>query len=285
MTSSPSPTPEQFKEQQRQQWATTAKTWRQWSAELAAQTRAATELILQEAQVRPGMQVLDLASGTGEPALSLAAAVAPDGQVTATDLVPVMLAVTQEHALTRGLTNLTTQQADIEALPFSDASFDAITCRFGIMFCPDMPRAMAEIRRVLKPGGRAAFVVWGTPEQPYFTTTEGIVAKYAPFPQPPSGAPTRSRFAAPGSLAAALQAAGFREVRETPHTIPWAFPGPPERSWEFVRAGAAFQRAFATIPADQHAQVTAEVLAALQPYYDGRQVDTPAKVISAVAVR
>ncbi len=147
MTSSPSPTPEQFKEQQRQQWATTAKTWRQWSAELAAQTRAATELMLQEAQVRPGMQVLDLASGTGEPALSLAAAVAPDGQVTATDLVPVMLAVTQEHALTRGLTNLTTQQADIEALPFSDASFDAITCRFGIMFCPDMPRAM-EVRAV-----------------------------------------------------------------------------------------------------------------------------------------
>ena len=65
----------------------------------------------------------------------------------------------------------------------------------------------------------------------------------------------------------------------------WPFPGPPERAWEFVRAGPAFQRAFAAIPADQHDKVNAEVLAALRPYYDGRQVNTPANVISASGVR
>jgi cyclopropane fatty-acyl-phospholipid synthase-like methyltransferase len=69
MTSSGTPTAEEFKEQQQQAWTKSAVPWRKWFAEMAIQSRAATELILQEAQVQPGMQVLDLASGPGDPAL------------------------------------------------------------------------------------------------------------------------------------------------------------------------------------------------------------------------
>ena len=108
MTSSGTPIAEEFKEQQRQGWARSAAPWRKWFVEMATQSRVGTELIMEEAQVQPGMRVLDLASGPGDPALSLAEAVVPGGQVTATDLVPEMLDGLAEHAQARGLANLTT---------------------------------------------------------------------------------------------------------------------------------------------------------------------------------
>ena len=281
MTSSDTPTAAQFKEQQQQGWTKNAAPWRKWFAEMVVQTRAATELILQEAQIQPGMRVLDLASGTGEPALSLAEAVAPGGQATATDLVPEMLAGLAEHARARGLSNLTTQPADIEALPFPDAQFDVVTCRFGIMFCPDVRRALQEIHRVLKPGGRAAFVVWGPSDQPFFTTTRGVIAKYVQIPPPPPpGVPGPFRFAEAGSLATALREAGFREVRERPHTVAWPFPGPPEQAWDYLREMTGM-----AIPAESLDQVSAEIIVALHQYYDGRQIDMTAQIISASGVR
>jgi ubiquinone/menaquinone biosynthesis C-methylase UbiE len=82
-----------------------------------------------------------------------------------------MLAVVEDHARRRGLVNMTFQQADAEALPFPSHRFDVVTCRFGIMFCPNAGQAFREIARVLKPGGRAAFIVWGPFDQnPYFTS-------------------------------------------------------------------------------------------------------------------
>src|SRR5690348_2255133 len=105
------------KEQIRADWTAAAAPWQTWHTKTAHQFRATTDCLLQAAQVRQGMRVLDLASGTGEPALTLAAAVAPDGQVVATDLVSAMLAATAANAGTQQLTNLRTQQADMEALP------------------------------------------------------------------------------------------------------------------------------------------------------------------------
>ena len=118
---------ERLKEQVRQDWTRNAPSWRKGKAQHEEQTRAATEAITKAAQIKLGMQVLDLASGTGEPALTLAEAVGPDGHVTATDLVPEMLAVAEESARQRGLTNITFRQVDAEALPFPDRSFDVVT--------------------------------------------------------------------------------------------------------------------------------------------------------------
>src|SRR5437763_1142505 len=123
--------PERFKEAVRQEWTDGAPAWRKWHPQFATMSRAATEVLVEVAQVAPGMQVLDLASGTGEPALTLTEAVAPNGHVTATDLVPEMLAVAQENARQHGLTNITFQPVDAEALPFQDQTFDVVTCRFG----------------------------------------------------------------------------------------------------------------------------------------------------------
>jgi len=281
-----SPTPRELKEQARAIWTESAVPWRKWRREMAHQSRAATDLIVQAAQVRPGMRVLDLASGAGEPALSLAAAVAPDGHVIATDLVPAMLSAIEEDARAGGLTTLSVQQADMEALPFPDHRFDAVTCRFTIMFPPDVDQALREVRRVLTPGGRAAFVVWGPPDQPFFTTSLGIFMKYSQQPPPPPGAPSPFRFARPGSLPAALQAAGFIGVEETAHTILWTWPGPPDEAWAAMgeAQSALFRQFRAALDAGAYARATAEALAALRGHYNGHEVRMSARVISVVAL-
>ena len=177
---------EKYRERLREEWTeeATVSAWRKWQAPLAAFTRGATDAILEAAQLRPGMHVLDLASGVGDPALSIAEAVGPSGRVVATDLGPGMISLAEELAHARGLNNIEFRVANVESLPFRDESFDVVSCRFGVMFFPDQWKAFTECRRVLKRGGRVAFVVWGKREQPFLGATVGILSKYVEVPPP-----------------------------------------------------------------------------------------------------
>ncbi len=278
----------QFKESVRQDWTEGAQAWRKWNPRLGAVSRGATEAIVRAAQVGPGMRVLDLASGTGEPAISLAEAVGSGGHITATDLVPEMLAVAEEGARQRGLGNITFQQADAEGLAFADASFDRVTCRFGVMFFPDVDKALREIHRVLKPDGRAAFVAWGPLEKnPYFTATIGVFMKYVQLPPPEPGAPNPFRFAQAGALSSALTRAGFRAVREEERAIPWTWPGPAEEALKSAQELAApgFRRMREALPPERHAQVQAEILEAVRSHSDGQQVHFTATIVLATGQR
>src|SRR5919202_5906594 len=177
-----------------------AAAWRRWHSKHAQQTRPLTDLLVQAAQIRPGLHVLDLASGAGEPALGLAQAVGPEGQVTATDLSEAMLSIIRDAAREQGLTNLRYRQADAAALPFPDQSFDAVTCRLGIMHIPNAARALREALRVLREGGRAAFLVWGPPSEQGMFLHHQILARHVQIPVPAPGEPHPLRFAQPGTL-------------------------------------------------------------------------------------
>jgi SAM-dependent methyltransferase len=278
----------QFKESVRRDWTDGATAWGKWDAGLRVLGGSATEAIVAAAQAGPGMQVLDLASGTGEPALSLARAVSPGGHVTATDLVPEMLAVARAHAAEQGLRNVTFQQADAEALQFADASFDRVTCRFGVMFFPNVDKALREIHRVLKPGGRAAFVAWGPlPKNPYMTSTVGVIMTYVQIPPPEPGAPTPFRFGQPGSLSGVLTEAGFQGVQEDERQIPWSWPGPPEEAFSAAQeiAAPAFRRLRESLPRERYEQAQAEILEAVRGYYDGQRVNFTATIVVATAQR
>src|ERR1039458_4842794 len=146
-----------------------------WKAKSAAMGGAVTEAFVEYARPLPGMKVLDLASGTGEPAISLAERVGPQGSVAAVDQSSELLEIAAERARNKKLANLTTQQADAHTLPFADRSFDLATCRFGVMFFADPKRALTELHRVLKPGARACFAAWGAIEQPYWQSPMKIV--------------------------------------------------------------------------------------------------------------
>ncbi len=276
------PDVERYKEEVRRDWTDGAAAWRKWNRQWNVLTRAVTESIVEEAQLRPGMQVLDLASGTGEPALSLAEAVAPEGHVMATDLVPEMLAIAEEQAQERRLRNISFKQADAEAIPFADTSFDAVTCRLGLMFFPNAPKALQEIHRVLKPGGRAAFVAWGPAEQNLaFANTLGIVMKHVKMPPPDAAAPSPFRYAKSGTLSAALSQTGFEDIREESRTVSLPFPGSAEEFWQSIlETGAApFRRLIENLDPGLRETVVREIQANLGRYYDGKQVNCPAAIV------
>src|SRR6478672_4927167 len=125
-----------------------------WRRQSAAMGNDMTRAIVEAAQVRPGMRVLDIACGTGEPAISIAQLLAGSGDVVGIDISPSPLKIAAERATQRGLSNVTFQQADAHQLPFADNTVDRITSRLGVMFFSDLPRALSEMRRVLKPSGR-----------------------------------------------------------------------------------------------------------------------------------
>jgi ubiquinone/menaquinone biosynthesis C-methylase UbiE len=280
-------TTEKFKEQIRQEWEGAAAAWRKWNPQLVISSRAATEAIVELAKVKPGMRVLDLASGSGEPALTLAKTVEPNGHVIATDLVPAMLAIAEDNARDQALTNMAFKQADAELLPFADQSFDVVTCRFGVMFFPNVGKALKEIKRVLKPGGLVAFVAWGPLEKNAFVAMPlGVLMKYAHVPPPEPGAPGPFVFAESGKLSTALKEAGFQQMREETRNISWLWPGPPEQGWEaFQELGAPFRKIIESLSPEQKGRVKAEVLTGMRQYYDGKQVNSPAAIVLASAVR
>jgi len=285
LSSNPAPVPDP-KEVIRQEWLEAAPFWRKWFDKLAFQSRGATGLILQGAELSPGLHILDLASGSGEPALALAKAVGPDGRVVASDLVPEMLVVAQEHGHAHSLGNMEFRDADAEHLPFASASFDRVTCRFGLMFFPDTQKSLSEIRRVLKPAGRVSFLVWGSPfENPLFSTIIGPFLKHIKVPTPHPDAPHVFRFADESKLAGVLTSAGFHEVSVATHKISWPWPGPPEEAWQASKEIAApFKKMIAALPADKTEEVNQEVVEGIRRFYDGRQVNFSASLVSATAV-
>jgi len=253
-----------------------------WKAKSAAMGKAVTEALVDYAQPRPGMRVLDLASGTGEPAISIAMRVAAQGHVTALDLSADLLEIARGRAEDRGLQNFSTQQADAHALPFPDHSFDLATSRFGVMFFSDVDLALQELRRVLHDQARACFLAWGPIDQPYWQTTMGVVHGHVGGPLLQSGGPDPFRFASPGSLSAELKAAGFRNVHEETKTLPWTWPGTPQEVWEQARAvSVPFRPLLERVPEKLWPRIDAEVFAAIGRYVKGEKIEFGASVVLA----
>jgi SAM-dependent methyltransferase len=137
------------------------------------------------------------------------------GLVTATDISEPMVKALAQRMTRLGLSNVSCRQADMEALPFGDASFDAVTCRYGLMYAHDAGRAVAEAARVVRPGGRVAYMVWG-PEANNSVIYHGARAANAflggVLPEESFSAPTR--FAEPGIVSALMVAAGLADAQE-----------------------------------------------------------------------
>jgi SAM-dependent methyltransferase len=253
-----------------------------WKAKSAAMGRPVTDALVEYARPGLGMNVLDLASGTGEPAISLAITVGEQGHVTALDLSADLLAIAEARARVRGLKNFSIQQADAHALPFRKDSFDLATSRFGVMFFRDPERALGELRRVLRPQARACFLAWGPFEQPYWQTMMGIVHKHVGGPLLEPGGPDPLKFAEVGSLSRVLGNAGFSNIQEEARTLPWSWPGPVEEVWEYSRSvSVPFRPMLERVPAEKWPQINADVHAALKQYFDGQKVVFGAKVVLA----
>jgi len=253
-----------------------------WKAKSAAMGQPVTEALVEYAQPRVGMHVIDLASGTGEPAITLATRVGPQGHVTAIDLSADLLEIAGKRAQSRGLTNFSTQKTDAHALPFADNSFDLGTSRFGVMFFRDPETALGELRRILRPGVRACFLAWGSFDQPYWSSTIGVVHRLVGGPLLPADVPNPFRFASSGSLSDVLRTAGFHSVEEQTRNLPWTWPGSPEEVWELMKAiTVPFRPVLDRVPPDDRHRIDAEVCREVARYSDGENIAFGASVVLA----
>ncbi|HEX8326978.1 MAG TPA: class I SAM-dependent methyltransferase [Hymenobacter sp.] len=205
---------EEIREQQKASWNKFSPGWKKWDDLTMDFLKPMGDEIIRALDVQAGDVVLDVAAGTGEPGLTIASRLST-GRVVITDLADDMLVVARENAARRGIHNVEMQACDVCELPFADNTFDAISCRFGFMFFPDMALAAREMYRVLKPGGRMATAVWNVPEKNFWVTAVmGAINRNLNLPAPPPGAPGMFRCAKDGLIAGLLTEAGFRNVSQ-----------------------------------------------------------------------
>jgi ubiquinone/menaquinone biosynthesis C-methylase UbiE len=216
-------------------WASVASGWRTHDTFIAKATAPVTQRMLQLCGLTPGKRVLDIAAGTGEPAIPAARMVSPGGSVIATDFVEDMLAIAREKAARAGVNNVEFRRVDGEALDFPDGSFDAVTMRFGIMFMPEPDTCLREVHRVLGSGGRLALATWAAPDKnSWASIAAGILGKLANAPPPKPGAPGIFAFADPNRLTVSLEAAGFRDVKVEPIEVVMADHNSPDEYLSFL---------------------------------------------------
>ncbi len=193
--------------------------WQRGAARRVEAMAAATELMLDLAGVRPGIRVLDVAAGTGDSSLEAAKLVGPDGYVLASDLSASMLAQAAKAAAEAGLLQVHTHVSDAQELDLEPDSFDAAICRMGLMFFPDRRKALMALRRVLKPGGKFAAVVWSAAAKNlYLTIPLDAVGRRSAEAAGASSVRIALSMGEPGVLDDELAGAGFRDL--SVHPVP-----------------------------------------------------------------
>ncbi len=271
---------------QKQQWSAVATAWDRWYDWFEGNTGSLNDWLCAQAGLAPGHKVLDLACGSGQPSLTAATRVLPGGSVTATDISPDMVAVTRRRAGAIGLENVEVRVMDAEKLELDSEVFDAVTCRFGLMFCPDPVRAAGEIHRVLKPGGRFALAVWDEPaKNPFFTAISGVLTQFVDLPPPDPKLPGVFRLAGPGALDAVLRAGGFEDVRVEALTLSMEYESL-DQYWEIQSELAApLKAAIATLSGADVERLKAAVFAGLAPHVQGGRVRLTGTALCATGVR
>ena len=206
--------PVQIREQQKASWNKFSAGWKKWDNLNMVFLKPMGDEIIRLLKPKDSDIILDVAAGTGEPGLTIATMLT-SGKVILTDLSVGMLEIARENATLRGIKNIEIQACDVCELPFADHTFDAISCRMGFMFFPDLLLAAKEMVRVLKPGGRIAVTVWDVPEKNFWVTaTMSIINRNLGLLQPAPGSTGMFRCAEAGFISDLFLEAGLKNISE-----------------------------------------------------------------------
>jgi SAM-dependent methyltransferase len=200
-----------------------AAAWERHRSLLFEGQRQVSEWILDHLDPQPGQTILELTAGPGETGFLSAERVGPTGRLISSDLNEGMVAAARRGAEARGLTNVDFRVIDAAAIDLPDDSVDGVQSRFGLMLVPQRDRAFAECRRVLRPGGRLAYAVWGAMDRnPWLTQLVGAVLQHGHAPPgDPLGEGGVFSLAHPDFNRDVLAGAGFTDVvvEEIPGTM------------------------------------------------------------------
>jgi len=262
-------------------WAESARHWTKYSDTLHQMFVPLTRALIERAGIRAGQTVLDVAGGAGEPSLTIAEVVGPQGSVTCTDGVAQMVETARANAERRGLTNMRFQQCAADSLPFPDNSFDVVVSRMGVMFFPEP--AFREMLRVLRPKGRMAFAVWGKSDvNPFCYLVTRVMDQHVQSPAADPDAPNAFRFAEPGKLVNVMRQAGAVDVEESIVNFDIEAPVSARQFWEIrSHTSDTLRDKLAKLPADEQSQIADEIEQAVKEFFPSNQMKFPTQMLIA----
>lgn len=262
-------------------WSGSAPYWEKHREVIRHMFAPVTEALVEEGQIGSGQSVLDIATGPGEPALTMASLVGSQGKIFGVDPIPEMIAAARREVSRLELRNVQFEVASADHLPFPANTFDAVVSRFGVMFFPSPLDAVREMLRVLKPGQKLAFAVWHFAERnPFHCSLSRVVDRYVDSPPPEPDALDTFRFATPGKLREILNEAAVTVPTERLLQFTIDVPMSVEDYWALrLEMSAKLREKISLLPQEQMTELTRQALESVREYSTDRGIRFPAEVL------
>jgi SAM-dependent methyltransferase len=259
---------ETYRRESLENWGNVARGWgerREWMLENTAPVNAR---LVEKADPQPGQTILEIGAGPGELGLEIAERLV-DGRVISTDFAPEMVELVRHQGEARGLRNVEYRVLDAESMDLPDDSVDGVVCRWAYMLMADPAAALAETRRVLRPGGRLAFAVWRTADRNPWQAVPGMtLVERGHRPAPVPGQPGIFALGEPGRIRELVTGAGFAdpEVEEVAFAYHYAdF----DDLWGAMVGLSPVGGTLAALPGDELDATRAAVGQNMAPYRNG----------------
>jgi ubiquinone/menaquinone biosynthesis C-methylase UbiE len=275
---------EDYRRTSHEVWEAMAPGWERWRAQLADALTPVREWLIGKLAPQPGQSVLELGAGTGETGFEAAAIVGADGRLISTDFSPEMVQVARRRGTELGLGNVDYRVIDAERIELDSGSVDGVLCQSTYMLAADPAAALAETRRVLRPGGRLALSVWGAPERNPWASIGGMILVERGHMAPPEpGAPGVFSMAREERTRALLDGAGFRSVRTEEVPVRFEFRALEDYEQWVIDVAGPFAMLVRGLPEDEREVLRARLREAFVPFAaDGGYV-LPGVALCAVA--
>jgi ubiquinone/menaquinone biosynthesis C-methylase UbiE len=262
-------------------WRGSAPFWEKHREIIRQMFAPVTQALIEDGLIAGGNTVLDIATGPGEPALTIAALVGSEGAVFGIDPAPEMVDACRRATDHLKLRNAHFDVATADRLPFPADTFDAVVSRFGVMFFPSPVDGVREMLRVLKPGRKLALAVWHFAENnPFHYAVARVVERFVKSPPLAPDAPDAFRFASPGKLRGVLATAGAISPSERLLQFTIEASTSVEEFWTLRgEMSEKLREKLARLSGEQLTDVNRQALKALQAYSTSRGMSLPAEVL------
>lgn len=274
---------EDYRQTSHDTWQGLAPGWEHWRAQLTDALAPVREWLIGALAPRHGDTVLELSAGVGDTGFAAAAIVGQRGRLISSDFSEDMVEAARRRGAELGLDNVEYRVIDAERIELDADSVDGVLCQSGYMLMADPAAALAETRRVLRPGGRLALSVWGAPERnPWGAIAAGILVERGHLPPPQPGAPGVFSMGSEERTCALLAAAGFTAVRTADVPVRLTFRDLDDyETW--LREVTPFSTVIGALPERERQVLMSHLEAAFDAFVTDRGYELPGVALTAAA--